>query len=320
VAHHRHKREPNARRFSGFRVPQLRSTVLAAPLAVAATVGAVSIGVLGAGGSTVDVAAPAARDAVVTQTGDPSGVPRLSALSRGYSGRLQTEEPTEKPSAAPSKSKAKPVTKTPLERLLAPAAVRAAIARADTKRWTTEPLNLWTTPSKTSARTGTVEEGKRVLLTGRELAGRVEIVWGTSQTRWVTDGYLTDEKPVAPEAPVAPAAGCTNGTTVPDAVSPNVKLVHTAVCAAFPDITTYGTFRNDGEHSQGLAVDIMVSGDRGREIAEFLRARAGELGVNYLIYQQQIWSVERGGEGWRGMEDRGSVTANHFDHVHVTVF
>ena len=33
-----------------------------------------------------------------------------------------------------------------------------------------------------------------------------------------------------------------------------------------------------------------------------------------------IWSVERGGEGWRGMSDRGSTTANHYDHVHVTTY
>ena len=42
------------------------------------------------------------------------------------------------------------------------------------------------------------------------------------------------------------------------------------------------------------------------------------LGVDYLIYEQRIWTVQRGGEGWRGMSDRGGDTANHYDHVHVT--
>ena len=102
-------------------------------------------------------------------------------------------------------------------------------------------------------------------------------------------------------------------------MSPNVQAVHQAVCAAFPEITAYGTFRSDGEHAQGIAVDIMVSGDRGWQVAEFLRSNYSQLGVNYLIYSQQIWSVDRSGEGWRGMEDRGSTTANHYDHVHVTV-
>ena len=51
-----------------------------------------------------------------------------------------------------------------------------------------------------------------------------------------------------------------------------------------------------------------------------MRANASELGVSYVIYAQRIWSVERGGEGWRGMSNRGSSTANHYDHVHVSVF
>ena len=82
-------------------------------------------------------------------------------------------------------------------------------------------------------------------------------------------------------------------------MSPNIVKVHEAVCAAFPDITTYGTFRGDGEHSQGLAVDIMVSGARGYEVRDFVRAHYAELGVNYIIYSQHIWSVDRSGEGWR---------------------
>ena len=64
----------------------------------------------------------------------------------------------------------------------------------------------------------------------------------------------------------------------------------------------------------------MVSGETGLGIAEFLRANYSALGIEYIIYSQKIWSVERGGEGWRGMSDRGSTTANHYDHVHVTVY
>ena len=62
----------------------------------------------------------------------------------------------------------------------------------------------------------------------------------------------------------------------------------------------------------------MTSVPAAGEIAEFVRANYAALGVNYVIYSQKIWSVERSGEGWRGMSDRGSTTANHYDHVHVT--
>ena len=50
----------------------------------------------------------------------------------------------------------------------------------------------------------------------------------------------------------------------------------------------------------------------------FVRAHYSELGVSYVIYSQHIWSQERGGEGWRPTSDRGSTTANHYDHVHVS--
>jgi hypothetical protein len=140
----------------------------------------------------------------------------------------------------------------------------------------------------------------------------------------VTSGYLAEEKPVEEVAPDGSGgdvdATCTNGSSVPSGVSPNIVKVHEAVCANFPEITTYGTFRGDGEHAEGLAVDIMVSGDRGWQVAEFVRAHYSEFGVNYIMYSQRIWSVERSSEGWRYVEDRGSTTANHYDHVHVTTY
>ena len=93
------------------------------------------------------------------------------------------------------------------------------------------------------------------------------------------------------------------------------------MCSAFPSITVYGTLRGGGgDHGTGRAVDIMVSGELGWDVAEFVRTHYVELGVSYVIYSQHIWSVERGGEGWRAMASRGSVTANHYDHVHVSVF
>ncbi|RHW24521.1 mucin-2 protein [Nocardioides immobilis] len=199
------------------------------------------------------------------------------------------------------------------DKMLAPAAVRQAVNRADTQRWTTTELNLWTRPDGKAKQVGVLDSGKKVLVTGRSLKGREEIVLD-GEARWVTAGYLSAEKPFAI------GGECTNGSSVSPGVSPNIVKVHEAVCANFPEITVYGTFRGDGEHAQGIAVDIMVSGDRGWQVAEFIREHYSELGVSYLIYSQQIWSVERSGEGWRGMEDRGSTTANHYDHVHVTTY
>ena len=57
----------------------------------------------------------------------------------------------------------------------------------------------------------------------------------------------------------------------------------------------------------------------GRQIANWLVANASTLGIDNVIFEQKIWSVARAREGWRGMSNRGSATANHYDHVHVRV-
>lgn len=50
-----------------------------------------------------------------------------------------------------------------------------------------------------------------------------------------------------------------------------------------------------------------------------LQDNAAQLGVDYIIWYQRVWSVERADEGWRPMADRGSPTENHYDHVHLNI-
>lgn len=292
---HSHKRE-TARR-------KPRAAFIAAPLAVLATGAAVTAGVAGS--------APAsnllANDSSLAVSGitdrDRDGgreVRDLPVLSRDSG-------------AARGDARGRVAVVSPVDKMLTEEAVTKAIKQADTELWTTATLNLWTRPDNKAKKVGELADSKKVLITGRTMNGREEVVLN-GKARWVTAGYLSADKPFAL------GGDCTNGSSVPSGVSPNIKLVHQAVCANFPELTSYGTFRSDGEHSQGIAIDIMVSGDRGWQVAEFVRANYAELGVSYVIYSQNIWSVERSGEGWRGMEDRGSTTANHYDHVHVTTY
>lgn len=268
-----------------------RAAFLAGSLAVLATGAAVSAGVMSS----------------------PAPDNELMAIdSTAAAGSVQ-DAARELPALSRSSDRSADAIGSKLDRLLSASATAKAVRAADTKRWTTDALNLWTRPDKAGKKVGEVDEGEKVLVTGRKYGERVEIVLD-GKTRWVTAGHLSDEKPLSI------AASCTNGTSVPAGVSPNIKKVHQAVCANFPEVSTYGTFRGDGEHAQGIAVDIMTSGSRGWEIAEFVRANYAALGVSYVIYSQKIWSVERSGEGWRGMSDRGSTTANHYDHVHVTTY
>ncbi|WP_165807150.1 hypothetical protein [Nocardioides currus] len=205
---------------------------------------------------------------------------------------------------------------SPVEKAMRQQAVERAVRAATDMRWTSAELNIWTRPDEQAKQLGVLEAVVKVRVTGRELLGRQEIVLD-GNARWVTTGYLSAEKPS-----LEPGLGgqCSNGTSVPSGVSPNIQAIHEAVCSNFPEIVAYGTLRSDGEHAQGIAVDIMVSGSRAWEVAEFVRRYSSELGVNYVIHARRIWSVQRSAEGWRSMADRGSITANHYDHVHVTTY
>ena len=297
-----HKRDANARRFP-------KAHLVAGPVALLATLSTVGLGVL--------ATSPETRDTLVASNStsllDINDLDRRQVVSRSDS--------------RSDRSNADFVNlQRAFDITMSRTATLRAIRQADKKMWTTVDLNLWTSPEKDARKVGLLADTKRVLVTGRKTPERVEIVF-KGKSRWVTAGYLSAEKPVAEKSAGGGSggsgsldAGCTNGSAVPSGVSANIVAVHQAVCANFPEITSYGTFRGDGDHAQGIAVDIMVSGDRGWQVAEFLRSNYSALGISYLIYSQQIWSVERGGEGWRGMSDRGSTTANHYDHVHVTTY
>lgn len=88
-------------------------------------------------------------------------------------------------------------------------------------------------------------------------------------------------------------------------------------------IKTVGAYRESDpfpDHPSGLAADFMVAVDengraKGDRLAAYLTEHADQFGVEYLLWQQRSWYPDR---GWRPMADRGSPTANHADHVHVT--
>lgn len=100
-------------------------------------------------------------------------------------------------------------------------------------------------------------------------------------------------------------------------------LTNRAVSAAFPQIQTIGGYRPDSMkwHPQGLALDITIPSPTspqgislGNGILQFLLKNAKTLGVDHAIWRQHIYYPSGTAEP---MEDRGGLTANHFDHVHV---
>lgn len=116
-------------------------------------------------------------------------------------------------------------------------------------------------------------------------------------------------------------------------LKPDTLLVLRCVKQTFPRIKTFYGVRTDpdSDHSSGRAVDIMISSafpnyhaadavGYGNGMAGWIVANHDQLGVQYIIWRQRIWNVERASEGWRPMSDRGNPTANHYDHLHVSTY
>lgn len=84
--------------------------------------------------------------------------------------------------------------------------------------------------------------------------------------------------------------------------------------------TVYGYRSSADDHGSRLAADFMVyyNSTEGYQMAAFAAKHHKELNITYVIWNQRIWSVGRASEGWRLMPDRGSRTANHKDHVHIS--
>jgi len=81
-----------------------------------------------------------------------------------------------------------------------------------------------------------------------------------------------------------------------------------------PPMLGVGSRGNASDHPSGRALDLMTSGSTGDAIAACALENMDALGITYVIWEQRINT----GSGWETMEDRGSATANHMDHVHIS--
>ena len=258
----------------------------------------------------------AAAGVTTTVVGAAVAVPHLETAASHSTASLRTASSAELTSAdaillsrtAPSLSRtAKRVVSAPL-----PKVTGHEYASAD--------LNIWPTPFEKGKTLGEIPVGTRLNLTGNESFGFAQIVRG-EVTRWVNAAYISADKPLAAPAGIS-FAPCPDGSSTEYRLTPNAVRVFRAVCNAFPALTTYGGWAARGEHASGRAVDFMTNGDTalGQAIATWARAHASELYIYDVLWQQHIWTPVRSSEGWRLMPDRGSPTANHMDHVHISVY
>ena len=92
-------------------------------------------------------------------------------------------------------------------------------------------------------------------------------------------------------------------------------------------IASFSGYRpgDSGDHGKGLAIDFMVpeSSELGDKIAEYAIQNMASRGISYIIWKQRFYAPFDSKYGpantWNPMPDRGSVTENHYDHVHVSM-
>lgn len=103
-------------------------------------------------------------------------------------------------------------------------------------------------------------------------------------------------------------------------LKPAAILARRNVHKYFPEIQTIGGYRPYDaypDHPSGLALDIMVGSAGnpiGDEINDWLHSQMFPLALNYTIWKQ---FYKPAGGGGNLMEDRGSITQNHYDHIHA---
>ena len=132
------------------------------------------------------------------------------------------------------------------------------------------------------------------------------------------------EAPVASEAPAVQPASTNTLPTDPH-LQPQAEAFRQDVAAQF-GLTDIGGYREGDpqDHGQGLAVDVMVpvGSEVGNQVAQYAVDNISNVGISYIIYRQQFYApvdnIYGPANTWNQMPDRGSITENHYDHVHVS--
>ncbi|HEM3517893.1 TPA: LysM peptidoglycan-binding domain-containing protein [Streptococcus suis] len=134
------------------------------------------------------------------------------------------------------------------------------------------------------------------------------------------------EQPVVETPQVTALSTTTTSTSAYDVgLQPQVAAFRAEVANAF-GITSFSGYRagDSGDHGKGLAIDFMVpeSSALGDQVAAYAVANLASKNINYIIWKQRFYALYDSIYGpaytWNLMPDRGSVTENHYDHVHVS--
>ena len=208
---------------------------------------------------------------------------------------------------------------------VAPQATEEAVTEVTTEVVTPaeEPVAEATTETVAEVASPVVENSTPVV---EETA--VEMATGSSDTEDVT--YQAEPSQHSSNTYAAPAApdyaGLAAAKSENAGLQPQTAAFKEEIANLF-GITSFSGYRpgDSGDHGKGLAIDFMVpvSSALGDQIADYAIQNMATRGINYIIWKQRFYAPYDSKYGpaytWNPMPDRGSITENHYDHVHVSM-
>ena len=183
-----------------------------------------------------------------------------------------------------------------------------------------EPTTEATTEEVTEATTPVVEETTTTEATTEEVT-EAQSAPATYQAESSQGASATYTAPAAPDYASIAASKSENA-----GLQPQTAAFKEEVANLF-GITSFSGYRpgDPGDHGKGLAIDFMVpvSSTLGDQIADYAIQNMASRGISYIIWKQRFYAPFDSKYGpaytWNPMPDRGSVTENHYDHVHVSM-
>ena len=182
-----------------------------------------------------------------------------------------------------------------------------------------EPVAEATT--ETVAETPVVEETTTTEAPVTETVTETQSAPSTYQAEASQGASATYTAPAAPDYASIAASKSENA-----GLQPQTAAFKEEVANLF-GITSFSGYRpgDSGDHGKGLAIDFMVpvSSALGDQIADYAIQNMASRGISYIIWKQRFYAPFDSKYGpaytWNPMPDRGSVTENHYDHVHVSM-
>ena len=182
-----------------------------------------------------------------------------------------------------------------------------------------EPVAEATT--ETVAETPVVEETTTTEAPVTETVTETQSAPSTYQAEASQGSSATYAAPAAPDYASIAASKSENA-----GLQPQTAAFKEEVANLF-GITSFSGYRpgDSGDHGKGLAIDFMVpvSSALGDQIADYAIQNMASRGISYIIWKQRFYAPYPSKYGpaytWNPMPDRGSITENHYDHVHVSM-